>query len=106
MPIIGIGRDMSMMIDRIGSIDPIQNGKKPGRTNQVNKPDQADSISLSSEAVERSEHLRAANLIAAAPDVRSERVEELKKKINDPSYLDEKMIVSTADKLIEALWNL
>ena len=79
------GKDMSMTIERIGSIDPIQPGKKPGRANQVNESPRADSISISSEAQEKAEILRTQELAAAAPEVRAEKVAELREKINDPA---------------------
>jgi negative regulator of flagellin synthesis FlgM len=93
-----------MTIDKIGSIDPIQPGKKPGRANQVKETPKSDSISISSEAVERAELYRAMELVAAAPDVRAEKVAELKAKINEPSYLNDQIIDATADRLIDALF--
>ena len=93
-----------MTIDRIGSIDPIQPGKKPGRTSHVNETDKADSISISSEAKEKAEILRTQELAAAASEVRAERVAELKEKINDPAYINDKVINATADKLMDALF--
>ena len=93
-----------MTIDRIGSIDPIQPGKKTGRTGQVNETPKTDSISISSEAQEKAELYRAQELAASAPDTRAERIAELKAKINDPSYIDEKVINATANKLIDALF--
>ena len=93
-----------MTIDRVGQIDPIQPSKRPGRNGQVNESPKSDSISISSEAQERAELLRAQELVAAAPEVRAERVAELKEKINDPSYLDDKIINATANKLIDALF--
>ena len=95
---------MSMTIDRIGSIDPIQPGKKPGRANQVSEPRGTDSISISSEAQEKAELYRTQELAATAPEVRAERVAELKEKINDPSYINDNVINATADKLIDALF--
>ena len=93
-----------MTIDRIGSIDPIQPGKRPGRTGQVNESPKTDSISISSEAQEKAELLRIQKMAAAAPEIRSERVAELKEKINDPSYINEKVINATAERLIDALF--
>jgi len=93
-----------MTIDRIGSIDPIQPGKKPGRANQVSEPRGADSISISSEAQAKAELLRTQELAGAAPEVRAERVAELKEKINDPSYINDKVMNATADKLIDSLF--
>lgn len=93
-----------MMIDRVGSIDPIQPGKKTGRADQVNQRPKTDSISISSEAVEKAELYRVREMAAAAPDTRAEKVEELKIKINDPSYLNKEMINATAERLIDALF--
>ena len=93
-----------MTIDRIGSIDPIQPGKKPERANQVSGSSKADSISISSEAQEKAELLRIRELAASAPEVRAELVAELKEKINDPSYINDRVMNATADKLIDALF--
>ena len=93
-----------MTIDRVGSIDPIQPGKKPGRANQVNQTPTQDSISISSEAVEKAELYRVKELAASAPEIRMEKVEGLKAKINDPAYINKEVISATADKLIDALF--
>ena len=95
---------MSMTIDRIGLIDPIQGGKKPEPTERVNKPRGGDSISISSEAKESADLLRAQQLVAASDDVRAERISELKEKINDPSYINDKVVNVTADRLMETLF--
>jgi len=93
-----------MTIDRIGSVDPIQPGKKPGQTGQVKGNPNADIIIISSEAQAKSELLRIQELVAAAPDLRAEKIAELKIKINDPSYINDKVVNSTADKIIDALF--
>jgi negative regulator of flagellin synthesis FlgM len=91
-----------MTIDRIGSVDPIQPGKKPGRTNQVSQNAKTDSITLSSEAMEKGELYQAIEIVSVASDVRADRVAELKKKINDPSYINDTVIQATADRIIDA----
>jgi negative regulator of flagellin synthesis FlgM len=91
-----------MTIDRIGAPDPIQPGKKSGRNDRVRESSEADSISLSSEAMEKSERFKAIELISAAPDIRMDRVEELRQKINDPTYLNEGILNLTADKIMES----
>jgi negative regulator of flagellin synthesis FlgM len=90
------------MIDRIGSIDPIQPGKKAGQNNRVNSQDKADSISLSAEAMEKREIYQAMEMASAASDVRADRVAELRAKINDPSYINDTILNATADKIMEA----
>jgi negative regulator of flagellin synthesis FlgM len=91
-----------MTIDRIGSIDPIQPGKKPGRTGQVSENAKTDSITLSSEALEKGDLYQAIEIVSSSADVRADRVEELKKKINDPSYINDTIIQATADKILDA----
>jgi negative regulator of flagellin synthesis FlgM len=94
-----------MTVDRIGSPDPIQPGKKPGRSGQASQSENTDSIYLSSEALEKSELHQARGLIFAAADVRAERIQEMKSKINDPSYINETILKATADKIIDA-WGI
>jgi negative regulator of flagellin synthesis FlgM len=91
-----------MMIDRIGSIDPIQPGKKTSRSGQVNPGSRSDSIALSQEAKEKAEIYQALELVSAASDVRAERIAELREKINDPDYLNDAVIKATAEKIIDA----
>jgi negative regulator of flagellin synthesis FlgM len=94
-----------MKVDRISPLDPIQPGKKPGRSGQVSHSENTDSISLSLEALERSERHQTRELILAAADVRAERIQEMKSKINDPSYINETILRDTADKILDA-WGL
>ena len=91
-----------MTIGGINHLDPVQPEKKAGRGSQVEKRDNSDSISLSSEAVEKADLYQARELISVAPDVRAERIMELKKKINDPSYINDVIIKATADKIMDA----
>jgi negative regulator of flagellin synthesis FlgM len=92
-----------MTVDRIGFTEPIQPGKKTGRNEPVSQGKNSDSISLSSEALEKSELYRAIEVVAAAaPDVRADRIAELKAKINDPSYINDRIMNATADKILES----
>jgi negative regulator of flagellin synthesis FlgM len=102
VPIIGIGRDMSMTIERIGFTDPIQPGKKPGKSEPVSQSAKSDSISVSTEAIEKADLYHAIELVSAAPDVRADRIAELQAKINDPSYINDRILNATADKIVES----
>jgi negative regulator of flagellin synthesis FlgM len=93
---------MSMTIDRINPLEPAQPGKKTGRSGEIERGKKSDSISLSSEAVEKAELYRAIELVSIASDERPERIAELKQKINDPSYINETIIKATADKIMDA----
>ena len=91
-----------MTVDRINPLEPLQPGKKAGRGGQLEKGKENDSISLSNEAVEKAEMFRTMELINAADDVRADRVAELKKKIDDPSYINDTIIKATADRIMDA----
>ncbi|GHU13572.1 hypothetical protein FACS1894161_3670 [Spirochaetia bacterium] len=93
---------MSMTIDRISPLEPIQPGKKTGRSGQVSKSIEFDSITLSSEALKKADLYQAMELVSSAEDVRAERVAELKRKINDPSYINDTLLKATADKIANA----
>jgi negative regulator of flagellin synthesis FlgM len=92
-----------MMIDRIGHTEPLQPGKRPGKSEPLSRTPLSDSISISQEALEKAERVRVTGLVETAPDVRSERVAELKAKINDPSYINNRILEATADKIMESL---
>jgi negative regulator of flagellin synthesis FlgM len=91
-----------MMIDRIGSVDPIQPSKKTAKSDAVRSSAKSDSVAVSSEAMERGDLYHAVELVSAAEDVRADRIAELKQKINDPPYLNDKLISNTADRIMDA----
>jgi negative regulator of flagellin synthesis FlgM len=91
-----------MTIGRIDHIDPIPPGKKPGRSDHVKGSENSDSISVSRAALEKAELYRVMELVSAAPDVRADRIAELRQKINDPEYINERIINATADRIMDA----
>jgi len=91
-----------MTVNRIGHVEPIPTGKKPGRSEPVGGNDKADTITLSAQAKEQAEKYQVLELIKAAPDMDEARIAELRQKINDPSYLNDRIINATADKIITA----
>ena len=93
-----------MTIDRIGQMDPIQPKRNIGRNNPVEGTGKTDSINLSQEAKDKAEVYQVIELIKSAPDLDDARIAELRQKINDPSYLNEKVIGATADKIISAMF--
>ncbi len=91
-----------MTVDRMGSIDPLKNlGKtdasvKPGKTNLP------DSIEVSSEAKSQAELLAAREAARSAPEIREDRVAELKAKLQDPNYLNAAILDSTAEGILKS----
>lgn len=91
-----------MTIDRLNPLDPIQ-PKRTNPTPRVSKDDRRDSVSLSSEAIEKAEMYNAIELARSAPDERSARIAELKAKINDPDYINDTVLAATADRILDQL---
>ncbi len=90
-----------MTIDRLGPIDPFPPVNKPDKGSKPVKNDSADSISVSTQAKEMGEIFQATENIKKSPDIRLDRVEEIKRKLQDPAYIDQKVIESVADKVME-----
>ncbi len=92
-----------MTIDRLNPIDPIQNPRKSEGPHKVSPGSKGDSIAVSSEAMEKAELFRVIEMVKSAPDVRTDRIAELKAKIDDPAYLDETVLAATADRILDQL---
>ena len=93
-----------MTIDRLNSIDPIRDPQKPVLGGKAEKAHGGDSISISSDASQKAELFKALELAKAAPEMRSDRIAELKAKINEPSYMDDAVVSMTADRIIDQLF--
>lgn len=91
-----------MTIDRLNPLDPIQ-PKKPSGMNHANRNSGNDSVSLSSEGVVKAELFKALELAKAAPELRMDRIAELKAKIDDPNYINDTILNATADSIIDQL---
>ena len=93
-----------MTVNRIGHVEPIPAGKKPGRSEQVGGNEKADTINLSSDAMKKAEMYQVMELIKSAPELDEARIAELRQKIDDPSYINEKVVNATANNIIDALF--
>ena len=90
-----------MTIDRLGPIDPLSKLNKTEKTGKPVKPEVKDSISVSDEAKNLGEIYRATEVVKASPDIRMDKVEEIKQKMQDPDYIDSK-IEEVADRIMDA----
>jgi negative regulator of flagellin synthesis FlgM len=91
-----------MTVNRVGHVEPIPPGKRPGRNEQVGGNDKTDTINLSAEAVEQAEKYQVMELIQSASDMDDARIAELRQKIDDPAYLNDRVINATAEKILNA----
>ena len=90
-----------MTIEGLGPVDPISKYNKTDKTSKPKKAEKSDSINVSEEAKNMGEIYKAAENVKSSPDVRQEKIAEIKEKLKDPSYIDDKVIESVADSIME-----
>lgn len=89
------------MINGVNNVTQLNNVQNIRKTdNSVKVSAESDSISVSKEAVEMAEAYYMDKVAADTPDVRADRIAEVKAKIKDPSYLSNAIIQSAAEKLM------
>ena len=91
-----------MTVNKIGHLEPVSPGKKPGRNEPVGGNNRADTINLSDDALKKAEMYQVIELIKSAPELDEARIVELRQKIDDPNYLNEKVISATANNILNA----
>ena len=90
-----------MTIDGLGSVEPAGKYNKPGKIQKTVKSSLADSVSVSREARRLASLQRNADLVKSSPDIRSDRVEEVKAMLRDPDYINRKVIEGVADSIMD-----
>ncbi len=90
-----------MNIDGIGPIDPISKLTKNHRTHKAEKTDPKDSINISADAKTMGEVYKIAEQVKAADDIRWDRVAEVKEKLKDPNYINDKLVDEVADSVMK-----
>ena len=92
-----------MTIERLGPVDPLSNYNKTEKPAKAEKKEKSDSISFSEEAKSKGEIYKATEEVKLSPDIRMDRVEEVKEKLKDPDYISEKIVESVADSVMKVL---
>ena len=92
-----------MFINRLGGMDSLQElqGSKKAQ-DKLPTINTADTINVSDEAKELAEVYYAAEIAAVTPDVRADRVAEVKEKMKDPAYINQAVINVVAEKIMDA----
>lgn len=91
-----------MNVERIGPPDPASSIKKPERLARPKSAQDLDSINVSQEAKSKAEVLKATDTARTAPDVRVDKVQEAKRKLQDPSYLTQEVYETVADGVLKS----
>ncbi len=95
-----------MVIDKIGNINNIVDTKSSKAVSKNKSVDKGDSIQISSEAKNAAEQAKISQVVKETPDVRAERVREIKAKIAEGTYDkfdDNKVLEMVADKIATQL---
>lgn len=90
-----------MTINRIGPTDPVNKSAKTNKVQKTQSQNNSDSIKVSKSAISKSELIKAASVAKNAPDIRADRVAEVKAKLEDPNYINDKVINVVAEKIME-----
>ena len=89
-----------MTIERLGPVDPVQRYSQTEKPQRAAKPEN-DSVDFSDEARMKAEVFRIAEQVRKAPDVRADRVEEVKRKLEDPNYIDDLVVEHVAEQIMD-----
>ncbi|MBQ2294950.1 MAG: flagellar biosynthesis anti-sigma factor FlgM [Spirochaetales bacterium] len=94
-----------MSINKINSVNGINEYARMNSASQARKTDIKDTVSISNEALSRSEQKRIIEMVKSAPDVRADRIAEVKAKLAaNPNYFDDAAVISgAADSLLNDL---
>ncbi len=90
-----------MNVERLGPLEPVAKQNKAKRAAKPAKTGGADSINISQDAKSMGEVYKAAEIVKSSSDIRMDRVQEVKDKLKDPSYIDNKVVESVADSVLD-----
>ncbi len=90
-----------MTIDRLGPVDPVAKYNKTSKPAKVARQAPTDSVAVSEEARKQAALQQTADIVRSTPDVRMDRVEEMKAKLQDPNYINDTVLESVADSILD-----
>lgn len=91
-----------MVIDKIGNINNIVEPKGTKATPRSRETGKTDQVEISSEAKSAAELSRYAQVVKDTPDIRQEKVREIKARIQDGTYdkfNDDQVLQMVADRI-------
>lgn len=94
-----------MVIDKIGNINNITETKKNKPVPGIKEDSRGDSIQISTEGKQAAETARNIQIIKETPDIRADRVKEIKARIDNGTYDfdNNKILEMVADKIANFL---
>ncbi len=91
-----------MTIDRLGPVDPVSKFNKTSKAEKAAPKARTDAVNVSDEARNMSEIYKTAEEVKITPDVRMDRVEEVKLKLQNPNYIDDTVLESVAEGIMKS----
>ncbi len=91
-----------MVIDKIGNINNIVEPKGAKATPRSRETGKTDQVEISSEGKKAAEFSRYAQVVKDTPDIRQEKVREIKARIQDGTYdkfNDDQVLQMVADRI-------
>ena len=92
-----------MTIESLRPVDPIGKYKSASKTARAPYVQGKDSIDVSEEAKAKAELLRMTELVKSSPDVREDRIAEVKRRLDDPNYINDSVKGLVADRIMNML---
>ncbi len=94
-----------MTIERLGPVDPAHRYSQTEKTKAPKADPQNDSVAFSDEARLKADLHRVGEQVRQASDVRLDRVEEVKQKLENPDYIDRRVVEHVAEQIMD-MFNL
>lgn len=93
-----------MEIDKVNSVNNIYKTEQTSKTKKTNsKLSSNDNVSLSNEAKKASEISSYIEMVNSSPDVREDRIAEIKEKLANNAYSSEQITEQLADRIAQSL---
>lgn len=90
-----------MNVHRINPLDPLTKVSSPEKAKKTESVSRPESIKLSHQAREAAVLKMAADIAKAAPELRMDKIEAVKRNLSDPGYI-QRVIEKTAEKVMES----
>ncbi len=91
-----------MMIDRMGPVEPVKNLNKTDSPKKASEAVRSDSIEVSTEAKAQAELFAAREAVRSSPEVREDRIAEVRRKLENPNYFEQTVMEGTADGILKS----
>jgi len=90
-----------MSIDKIGQVNGYNGYTKVNKSNSNKNIEHTDSVNISSEALSVAENKKIFEIVMNAPDVRKDKIAEIKEKLKNPNYINETVMKKTSEKIMD-----